>query len=185
MVPWEFLFKETPGKSSDALEFRRRRSDSWDPQARHPNFRGGGLGPWSPQGQPPHRHRFLGCKNHRFFFMRESIPKSRRSWKNTINIMVIMWPWREILHQGLWIPWATFCRQRLWRKNWDFENSIKKTRLKDPWKKGAKKSLWRSDTLRSANIAMENPPIVDVFPIGKGGFPACYVSLPEGNKHCS
>ena len=27
---------------------------------------------------------------------------------------------------------------------------------------------------------MENPPFVDVFPIGKGGFPASYVSLPEG-----
>ena len=28
---------------------------------------------------------------------------------------------------------------------------------------------------------MEIPPFVDVFPIGKGGFPASYVSLPEGN----
>ncbi len=27
---------------------------------------------------------------------------------------------------------------------------------------------------------MEIPPFVDVFPIGKGGFPASYVSLPEG-----
>ena len=27
---------------------------------------------------------------------------------------------------------------------------------------------------------MEIPPFVDVFPVGKGGFPASYVSLPEG-----
>ena len=27
---------------------------------------------------------------------------------------------------------------------------------------------------------MEHPPFEDVFPIGKGGFPASYVSLPEG-----
>ena len=36
------------------------------------------------------------------------------------------------------------------------------------------------DTLRQTNIAMEIPPSVDVFPIGKGEFPASYVSLPEG-----
>ena len=28
---------------------------------------------------------------------------------------------------------------------------------------------------------MENPSFEDVFPIGKGEFPASYVSLPEGN----
>ena len=33
------------------------------------------------------------------------------------------------------------------------------------------------------DIAMEIPPFVDVFPMGKGEFPASYVSLPEGN-HC-
>ncbi len=27
---------------------------------------------------------------------------------------------------------------------------------------------------------MEMPPFVDVFPVGKGGFPASYVSLPDG-----
>ena len=27
---------------------------------------------------------------------------------------------------------------------------------------------------------LENPPFVDVFPIGKGGFPASYVRLQEG-----
>ncbi len=27
---------------------------------------------------------------------------------------------------------------------------------------------------------MEIPPFVDVFPTGKGGFPASYVSVPEG-----
>jgi len=26
---------------------------------------------------------------------------------------------------------------------------------------------------------MKNPPFADVFPIGKGGFPASYVSLPD------
>ena len=32
-------------------------------------------------------------------------------------------------------------------------------------------------TLRETNITMDIPPFVDVFPIGKGGFPASYVSL--------
>ena len=33
-------------------------------------------------------------------------------------------------------------------------------------------------TLRQSNIAMENPPFVNDFPIGKGKF-HCYVRLPE------
>ena len=37
----------------------------------------------------------------------------------------------------------------------------------------------RSITLRKSNIAMENPPFVNEFPIGKGEFPASYVRLPE------
>ena len=28
---------------------------------------------------------------------------------------------------------------------------------------------------------MDIPPFVDVFPIGKGGFPASYVSLPQSS----
>ena len=30
---------------------------------------------------------------------------------------------------------------------------------------------------------MENPPFEDVFPIGKGEFPASHVSLPEGMQN--
>ena len=50
-------------------------------------------------------------------------------------------------------------------------NQTKDSLEKSMGKKAQKKSLWKSDTLRSTNIAMENPPILDVFPIGKGGFP--------------
>ena len=35
-------------------------------------------------------------------------------------------------------------------------------------------------TLQETNIAMENPPFEDVFPIQDGDFPASYVCLPEG-----
>ena len=37
-------------------------------------------------------------------------------------------------------------------------------------------------TLRKTNIAMENGPFEDVFPIENGIF-HCYVSLPEGSSH--
>ena len=38
------------------------------------------------------------------------------------------------------------------------------------------------DTLRQSKIAMGNSPFEDVSPIKNGGFPASYLSLPEG-KH--
>ena len=38
------------------------------------------------------------------------------------------------------------------------------------------------DTLGSTNIARENGPFEDVFPIENGDVPASYVSLPEGTR---
>ena len=147
MVPWEFLFKETPGKSSDALEFRRRRSDSWDPQARHPNFRGEALDLDPPQGQPPHRHRFLGCKNHRFFAW-EKVYQNPAGVEKTPSTS-----WWSCDRGGrsytkdYEFHGPLFAGKGCGEKNWDFENSIKKTRLKTPWKKGAKKKpleIWHT-----------------------------------------
>ena len=149
-----------------------RRSDSWAPSWTTPTFGGEALDLDPPQGQPPHHHRFWDVKTSVFFSWEKVYQNPEGFEKKNININVIMWPWREILHQGLWIPWATFCRQRLcWKNRRDFEKSNKRLVGKIHGKKGTKKSLWKSDTLRSTNIAMENPPILDVFPIGKGGFP--------------
>ena len=39
-----------------------------------------------------------------------------------------------------------------------------------------------SVTLRQTNIAMENGPFEDVFPIENGDIPASYLSLPQGIK---
>ena len=39
---------------------------------------------------------------------------------------------------------------------------------------------FREGTLRQTNIAMENGPFEDVFPIENGDIPASYVSLREG-----
>ena len=41
---------------------------------------------------------------------------------------------------------------------------------------------FKGDLLPWTNIAMEIPAFVDVFPTGKGGFPASYVSFPEGSS---
>ena len=42
--------------------------------------------------------------------------------------------------------------------------------------------LWKLTSGKlAANIAMDNGPFEDVFPIQNGDIPASYVSLPEGN----
>ena len=140
--------KKKPGKIQMPWSSDERRSDSWAPSWTTPTFGGEALDLDPPQGQPPHHHRFWDVKTSVFFSWEKVYQNPEGFEKKNININVIMWPWREILHQGLWIPWATFCRQRLcWKNRRDFEKSNKRLVGKIHGKKGTKKKpleIWHT-----------------------------------------
>lgn len=135
--------KKPPGKIQMPWSSDERRSDSWAPSWTTPTFGGEALDLDPPQGQTTTPPPFLGCKNLGFFFMRESVPKSRRIWKkkhqHQCDHVTMAWDLTPRTMNSM----GHFLQAKVVLKKpaglWEIKQ---KTRWKNPWEKRHKKKAF-------------------------------------------